>query len=426
MSEIRFGRGIASELSLSFPESVKSVLFLTDSYLFELPHVHRLYQQILDAGLKVHLYTDVRVEPTDQSIYHAIETAKKMGQIDGIVAVGGGSVMDTAKLVNLFISLPEEHDLMEFVNAPIGKARPVPAGKLLPLICVPTTSGTGSESTGVAIFDIEKSGFKTGIAHRNLKPYLGLVDPDMIQTLSKPMISSTGFDVFCHAIESYTARPFDQRPKPLHPQYRPSYQGSNPVSDIWSLRSIELCGQYLPRFYENQEDEEARASMILSASMAAVGFGTAGVHLCHANSYPISSNAKKREYFPSDYPFLKDSSPFIPHGQSVVLTAPAVFRFCTQACPDRIRKVCEALSIDEQKIRRASDEQIGDVLSEYLVEMMQRLGVPNGLDAVGFKESDIDSLVQGVLPQHRVTKLSPRDFTEKDLARIMHESMKMW
>jgi hydroxyacid-oxoacid transhydrogenase len=302
-------------------------------------------------------------------------------------------------------------------QAPIGRGRPVP-GPLKPLIAIPTTAGTGSETTGVAIFDLVELHAKTGIAHRRLKPTLGLVDPDNTRTMPAEVAAATGLDVLSHAIESYTALPFERRPRPERPRERPAYQGSNPISDVWSAQALQMVARFLPRAVEEPEDGEARFQMLLAAAYAGIGFGNAGVHLPHGMSYPVSGMV--RGYRPEGYP---PDRPMVPHGISVVLNAPAVFRFTAPACPERHLQAAGWLGAD---VSRARKEDAGKILSERIVALLKRLKVPNGLRAIGYTREDIPALVQGTLPQHRVTKLSPRPAGEEDLARLFEESLSLW
>jgi hydroxyacid-oxoacid transhydrogenase len=339
----------------------------------------------------------------------------QQGQFDAFVAVGGGSSMDTAKAANLYSTYPA--DFLDYVNAPIGKAIPVP-GPVKPLFAIPTTAGTGSETTGVVIFDLIAMHAKTGIAHRYLKPTLGLVDPENTKSLPPMVAASTGFDVLVHALESYTTMPYNQRERPERPILRPSYQGRNPISDLWSAEAIRVAARYLPRAVENPEDEEARAKMILAASYAGVGFGNAGLHLPHGMSYPVSGMV--RSYHPPGYP---GQEPLIPHGISVVLNAPAAFRFTGPGCPERHLQAAEFLGADVSKAKLAD---AGDILADRLIAFMQRLKIPNGLSAVGYTRADIPDLVEGTLPQHRVTKLSPRPAGREELTRLFEKSMVIW
>ena len=271
------------------------------------------------------LYDRVRVEPTDESFLDAIAFANQ-GNYDAIVAVGGGSTIDTAKAVNLYVTYPPA-DFLDYVNPPIGKGLPVP-GPLKPLIAIPTTAGTGSETTGVSIFDFIKMHAKTGIASRRLKPTLGLLDPENTRTMPSQVAASSGLDILSHAVESFTALPFSERPLPDRPLLRPAYQGSNPISDIWSLQALRMVAQYLVRAVEDPSDDEARANMLLAASYAGVGFGNAGVHLPHGMSYPVSGNVKSYRA-----PGYATDHPLVPHGFSVILNAPAVFRYTASANP---------------------------------------------------------------------------------------------
>jgi hydroxyacid-oxoacid transhydrogenase len=336
--------------------------------------------------------------------------------VDGIVAVGGGSVIDTAKAVNLYTTYPPA-DFLDYVNAPIGKALPVP-GPLKPLIAIPTTAGTGSETTGVSIFDLTALHAKTGIANRRLKPTLGVLDPDNTRTMPKEVAASSGLDILSHAVESFTAISYTSRPRPSSPTLRPAYQGSNPISDIWALQALRIVAQQLVAAVEDPGNDNARAQMILAASYAGVGFGNAGVHLPHGMSYPVSGHV--HSYRAPGYPI---DHPLIPHGVSVILNAPAVFRFTASANPTRHLVAAEALGAN---VNGAKDADAGRILADRIVWFMQRLGVPNGLKAVGYSSSDIPRLVEGTLPQHRVTKLSPRPASPDDLAAIFEDAMIAW
>ena len=415
-SNIRFGSGVTREIGMDLAEmKVQRVMVLTDPNLAQLAPVATAVESLRKNKITFGLFDRVRVEPTDASFVEAINYAKQ-GAFDAFVAVGGGSTMDTAKAANLYSTYPVD-DFLEYVNAPIGKGRPVP-GPLKPLIAVPTTAGTGSETTGVAIFDYVKLHAKTGIAHRRLRPTLGILDPDNTKTLPPQVAATSGFDVLSHAVESFTALPYHKRARPEHPVMRPAYQGSNPISDVWSLEALRWVSKYLVRAVEDPDDAEAREKMLLAASYAGVGFGNAGVHLPHGMSYPVAGMV--RDFRPKGFAV---DHPLIPHGMSVILNAPAVFRFTAEACPDRHLVAAEILGAD---VSRAKPEDAGKILSEQIVGLMQRLKVPNGLRAVGYSKADVPALVEGTLPQARVTKLSPRPATESDLAHLFEESLVGW
>ena len=415
-SSVRFGAGATREVGMDLIDlGVRRALVVTDANLTRLAPVQTVLAALDAAGVEAVLYDRVRVEPTDVSFQDAIHFAAAHA-VTGIVAVGGGSVIDTAKAVNLYTCYPPA-DFLDYVNAPIGKAMPVP-GPLKPLIAIPTTAGTGSETTGVSIFDLTALHAKTGIASRRLKPTLGVLDPDNTRTMPPQVAASSGLDVLSHAIESFTAMPYTSRPRPASPALRPAYQGSNPISDIWALHALRIVAQYLVRAVEDPSDDEAREQMILAAAYAGVGFGNAGVHLPHGMSYPVSGQVKdfRAPGYPGDHPL-------VPHGVSVILNAPAVFRFTAVANPARHLQAAEALG---SSVAGAAPADAGRILADRITWFMARLGVPNGLQAVGYTSADIPSLVEGTLPQHRVTKLSPRPAGPDELAALFEDAMVAW
>ena len=414
-SNIRYGPGVTREVGMDLADmKVKRVMVLTDPNLAKLPPVAAVREALDDAKIEYALFDTVSVEPTDASFRQAIDAAAR-GRFDGFVAVGGGSTMDTAKAANLYATYPA--DFLDYVNAPIGKGKPVP-GPLKPMVAIPTTIGTGSETTGVSIFDLLEMHVKTGIAHRRLKPTIGLLDPDNTKTLPAVVAASTGLDVLSHAVESYTTIPFTNRPRPDRPLLRPAYQGSNPISDIWSLQALRMVNQCLKRAAEDAGDTESRGMMLLAASYAGMGFGNSGVHLPHGMSYPVSGMV--RDYRPAGY---EVDHAIVPHGTSVILNAPAVFRFTAPACPQRHLTAAEALGAN---VQGADPADAGGILADRIIEFMQQLNVPNGLSAVGYGRDDIPELVKGTLPQHRVTKLSPRPADADDLAKLFEDAMIYW
>jgi len=414
-ASVRFGVGVTREVGLDLVDmDAHRVMVVTDRTLSKLPPVATVLESLEQSKVEFSLFDRARIEPTDVSFKEAIEFAQA-GSFDAFVAVGGGSAIDTAKAANLYSTYPA--DFLEYVNAPIGQGKPIP-GPLKPLIAVPTTAGTGSETTGVAIFDLGEMHAKTGIAHRRLKPTLGLIDSDNTKTLPPLAAASTGLDVFSHALESYTALPYHERPAPERPALRPAYQGSNPISDVWSAEAVRVAAKYLPRAVEDPEDDEARNAMLMAAAYAGIGFGNAGVHLPHGMSYPVSGMV--RDYRPPGYDV---DWPIVPHGMAVILNAPAVFRFIGPACPQRHLRAAELLGADISDKRPAD---AGRILADKVTEFMRRLGIPNGLSAVGYTSDDIPALVKGTLPQHRVTKLSPRPVGEEELTALFEDAMVAW
>ncbi len=317
------------------------------------------------------------------------------GSFDGFVAVGGGSSIDTAKAANLIASCGG--DLMDYVNPPVGSGR-APASRLRPLVAIPTTCGSGAEATSVAVLDVPELRVKTGISHRYLRPDQAIVDPSLTASLPGEVVASCGLDVVCHAAESYVARRFSSRDAPSSPADRPPYQGSTPISEVWSATALEYGGRWLRAAVDG--DAEARGWMMLAASLAGIGFGAAGVHIPHACAYPIAG--------------LRHG---IPHGRSVIVTAPAAFRLTFGAAPERHVRVAELLA------GRPLPDADEDTLPSLLLELMRDVGAPTTLGELGYGPDDIDDLVDGALKQQRLLAVAPVDVDASDLAEVLRASL---
>ncbi|HYH12320.1 MAG TPA: hydroxyacid-oxoacid transhydrogenase [Thermomicrobiales bacterium] len=414
-SSIVYGPGATREVGTHMQRlGASRVMVVTDPTVAQLEPVRVALDSLRAEGVDAVLFDRVRVEPTDASFREAIAFAVE-GEFDGYVAVGGGSSMDTAKVANLYATWPA--DLLAYVNAPIGRAEPVP-GPLKPLIAIPTTAGTGSETTGVAIFDLVELHAKTGIAHRALRPSMGILDPHNTRSMPPMVAACAGFDVLSHAVESLTALPYSERPAPARPHLRPAYQGANPISDIWAAQAIELMSRAIVRAVEHPDDDAARGEMLLAAAYAGIGFGNAGVHLPHGMSYPVSGMV--RDYRPEGYAV---DHAIIPHGMSVILNAPSVFRWTAETNPERHLLAARLMGAD---VGDATPEEAGEVLAGAIIALMRRTGMPSGLAEVGFGPDDVPALVEGTLPQHRVTKLAPRPAGADDLRALFLGAMRYW
>ncbi|KAJ7276397.1 iron-containing alcohol dehydrogenase 1 [Mycena haematopus] len=406
-SNLRFGDGVTQEVGMDLSNmKARKVGVFTDENVAKLPPLKMALASLeSQADLPFEVLSLPAGEPTEESWADAIAWSRTH-DFSHFLAVGGGSVIDTAKAANLF-TVYKDAELLDFVNAPIGKGLPITQA-LRPLIAVPTTAGTGSETTGAAIVDMTSRSFKTGIANRALKPVLGIVDTRNTASCPTAVHISAGLDVLFHSLESYTAIPYTSRGLPANPIFRPAYQGSNPVADVFSLWALQTTVQYLPRVAKDPEDEEARRQMLLAASFAGIGFGNAGVHLCHGMSYPISGLNKKGPKY--KHPGYVNPSPIIPHGISVAITGPAVFQFTAPSSPDRHRQVLAIFNSTtpaDSSITRIPDSEIGAHLYDTIARFLDGLGVPRGLKALGYTASDIDMLVEGTLPQRRVLDLAP-------------------
>lgn len=414
MSPIKFGLGATDEIAHDVKRfGLGKVLIVTDRHIAELGLPSRIAGLLGEEGIKADIYDGAEVEPTDRSMEEAAAYAREK-DFDGLIAVGGGSAIDTCKAVNLLTTYPAP--LLDYINKPVGKGIPVP-GALKPLIAVPTTAGTGSETTAAAITHVIDQNVKAGVSHRLLRPSFGIVDP--LNTLTAPpeVTAAAGCDILTHAIESYTTRPYDARPKYFPPD-RPVYIGANPASDIWCEKAMEYVAKYLRRAMLNGLDLEARVHLALAATYAGMGFGNAGVHVPHAVAYPIAGLV--RDYVPAGY---RASHPMVPHGISVILTAPATFRFTYTSSPERHLRAAELMGVP---VRDLSDAGRRDALPDALASLMRDVGIPNGVRGVGYDERDIPALIDGTLKQPRLLAGAPRTIGAKELEVILHDAMEIW
>ena len=411
---LKFGAGACDEIGFDLSQyGAKRILLITDPGMQQTGLPDRIADQIRRYDMTVEIFDGVHVEPTDDSMNKAVGYATTQGPWDGFVAVGGGSAIDTAKAVNLLTTFPGE--LMDYINKPVGNAQ-VPPGALKPLIAVPTTAGTGSESTAMCVLDVLSLRVKTGISHWRLRPTLAVVDPLLTMTLPPEVTAASGMDIVCHALESYTARwytSFDRK----QPEQRVTYCGSNPVSDLWCEKSMSLLARsFRTAVHRGADDVDARMDMMMAATFAGMGFGNSGVHIPHANAYPIAGQVK--DFHPAGYP---SDEAMVPHGMSVSLTAPEAFRFSFESAPDRHMAAARMLGPDADTQNDASEQ-----LPHVVTELMRDIGIPNGIGEVGFDESDIPDLVDGTMKQQRLLATCPRTPTEDDIAGIFARSISNW
>src|SRR5437588_1172485 len=414
MTPIKVGAGATDEVAYDLKRlGVRHALIVTDHGIMKLGLPERVRTLLQEDGISADIFDDVHVEPTDQS-FEAIASFVHGRDYDGFVAIGGGSSIDSAKAANLFTAYPAP--VLDYVNKPIGKGLPVP-GPLKPLVALPTTAGTGSETTAVAIMDVLSLKVKTGISHRYLRPTMATINPLHTVTLPPSATAYPGFDVLTHALESYTSRPYDARPKHT-PEERPVYIGSNPISDLWCEKALEYTGRYLRRAVLNGMDVEARTYMALAATYAGIGFGNAGVHVPHALAYPIAGLVKR--FSPPDYP---QDEPMIPHGLSVVITAPSTFRWTYPTSPERHLRAEHLLGANVNGLTAA---ETPEVLPRTLLSLMRDSGIPNGLAALGYGDGDAGALIEDTLKQQRLLVNCPRDVGAEELRHIIQSSMEYW
>src|SRR5262245_6216320 len=415
MPTFTFGSGVLAEAGDSARElGLSRVALFTDARMKSSEYATTVKASLAAAKVDVAVYDEVVVEPTDASFQDAARFATK-GRFDGYVSVGGGSVMDTCKAANLYATHPAE--FMTYVNAPIGGGQRVP-GRVKPHIACPTTSGTGSETTGIAIFNLRSLNAKTGIISRRLIPDVALIDPGVAATLPRAAVAVTGFDCMSHALESLTARAYPRRLNPAKGILRPVSQGENPFSDMLATQALRGVGKFLVRAVSDASDAEARTEMMYAAMLAGIAFNAAGCHLPHGLSYAVSGLTK--DWHVDGYPAGKS---LVPHGMAVVLNNPSVWRFTAECCPDRHLHAARALGANASD---ATPTDAGDVLAGRVIELMRATAMPNGLTALGFDASHLDALATGAEPQYRVIRNAPKDVGRDDLTALFRAALSYW
>lgn len=414
-ARVTYGRGVLAEIGAAARKlQVTRAAVFIDPHLRDFPFVSTALDALRAAQVDAVTYTDIAIEPTDASFKAAAAFAVD-GKFDGYVSIGGGSTMDTCKAADLYATYPA--DFMDYVNAPIGAGREIP-GPLAPHIACPTTTGTGSECTGIAIFDYLAMNAKTGIRARELRPALGMIDPDVTRSLPPMVVACSGFDVLSHALESYTALPYTRHPRTQPGVARSLSQGANPYSDVGCTGALPIIGEHIARAVNDPADEVARERMMFAAMLAGIAFGNAGCHLPHAMSYAVSGNVKDFRA-----PGYAPEEPMIPHGMSVILNAPAVFRFTAPACPERHLEAARMLGAD---VRGAALEDAGELLSARIMELMRATGIPNGLAAVGYGVADVETLVDGSFPQKGLIQNAPRETSREQLHSLYTSALSHW
>ncbi len=415
MPRYTFGRGCLAEAGIRAASlNMRRAALFTDPYLASSEYVATVCESIRAQGLQYDIFSDIRIEPDEDTVTRACRFLSQ-GKFDGVVSVGGGSVIDTAKAAMVCALYPAPFS--DYFAPPVGIGKPVP-GALLPHLACPTTCGAGSECTSVAVIRINSLNTKFVMGSPRLLPAEALVDPAVCDTLPENAVASTGFDLLCHALECYTARAYTQWQRIDDPRARTMLQGANPWSDMSARSALRIVGQYLQRGVADNSDHEARDALMWGASLAGMAFGNSGTHLAHAMSYGIThlmDNITTRGY--------SVPSPFIPHGISVAVSAPAIFRFLADSEPQRHLDAARWLCASHTD---AGAAEVGEMLAQRLIELMKKTGMPNGLGGVGFRAEDVGRLADSSIRQQRAILNAPRVADLSDMKRIYSAALSYW
>ncbi len=376
---------------------VTRAFVVCDRFLVDSGFASELTATIARVGIETAL-VGVEGEPDEDSV-RAAAAAADDASFDGFLGVGGGSAIDTAKLCALLATHGGE--AIDYVAAPLGGGRALP-GPLPPIVALPTTAGTGSEVTTVAVVDFARLGTKAGVSHRWLQPTLALVDPLLTASCPPRVTAATGVDALMHAVEAYLSLPYDRRPY-APPATRPPYQGANPLTDGLCERAIALIGGSLRTAVHDGADLDARAAMSVASTTAGIAFSIAGVHVPHALSYPIASLAHRRR--------VDDGRPgLVPHGFAVAVTASAFLRLAESAIPERSAAAARLLD---------GGEDLAGAVERLLLDV----GAPTKLGELGYRAADLEAIVAGALEQQRLLVGAPLEVGAEELEAILRASL---
>lgn len=415
MPRLTFGRGTLSEVGPRTARyQLKSVALFTDPYLLDGPLVATARASLEAAGISVSVFSDIRVEPCDDTVMRGVAFLTS-GKFDGVVSVGGGSVIDTAK--GALAVYQHGGNIIDYFAPPVGQAKPL-AGPVLTHIACPTTSGTGSECTSITVIRVNSLNTKFVIANPYLLPTEAIVDPQCCDSLPANVVASTGFDLCCHALECFTARAYNQHATVADPNARQYIQGANPFSDMVAREALDIVNRYLVRGVNDKTDTKARDKLMWGATLAGIAFGNCGTHLPHAMSYGVTHLMS--DITTEGYPI---ASPFVPHGISVVVNAPAIFQYTAEATQQRHMEGAHCLGADA---KGATQDDAGEVLSKRLIELMRATHMPNGLTGVGFNQTHIKALAASSVRQARAIANAPRDSNVVDIENMYSNALSYW
>jgi alcohol dehydrogenase class IV len=413
MPKLTFGRGCLGETGVrAAARGMSRIALFTDALLKDGPYVETVQKSLQQAGLDSAIFSEIRIEPDDACVKKAANFIAQ-GNFDGVISVGGGSVMDTAK-ASMVYGLYPTGDFLDYFAPPLGVGKSIP-GKLLPHIACPTTSGTGSECTSVSVIRINDLNTKFVLGSPLLMPDEALVDPGCCDSLPGNIVASTGFDLLSHAIECYTAKAYTRWAKIEDPLKRPYLQGANPWSDMAATRALEIASEYLERGVNDSSDSEARDQLMWGATLAGMAFGNSGTHLPHALSYGVTH--LMHGITADDYAV---ASPFIPHGISVITSAPAIFRYTAAGAPQRHLEAANSLGANAWD---AGDDEAGEVVAGRIIELMKKTGMPNGIGDLGFGEADVKPLAASSVRQIRAIANAPRETNLQDIENIYADAL---
>ena len=397
VSRIKFGVEAIEELPSALQErNVSTVLIITDEGI-ETAGIINDVKDILE-GFEYHLHIGAESEPTLADFRNAISAIEDTDP-ELIVGIGGGSSMDIAKAA----STVHGHDgePMEYASPPVGGGKSF-QGPGIPAICVPTTSGTGSETSPVAVASLPDENVKVGISSRYQIPEMAIIDPLLTVSLPSGPTAASGMDALGHAIEAYTTVTSDVKPRPESPDRRPSYNGRSILTDQHARTAIELIGNNLRPAVDQGTDLEARENMALASSIAGMAFTNAGVTINHAMAMAVGS-----EYDVS-------------HGQAVAVFLPETMRYNVSSGFERFIDIANLLGENTDEDSR---DEAGRKAAEAVEKLSTHIGISGGIGRFGVTEEDVPELAEKTMSLKRLHVGNPRRIDKDDLEGIFREAL---
>ena len=385
--QVVFGSGVIADLGkLTQRHGFNKALVITDETLVHAGVAELAEASLAEAGIEVEVFAGGEPEPSIQVALDATNVARSF-QPDAVVGVGGGSNMDLAKCVaTLYIHGGSPSDYFGYDKVP---------GRVLPILCVPTTAGTGSEVSHSAVLTDLENEMKVSMLSDFLRPAIALVDPQLTLSCPPEVTADSGIDALVHAIEAYTAKDFDQMEEPL------GYQGRFPVTDAVAEKAIRLVGENLVTACKEPDNLEARENMALAATLGGIAFSNAGVALVHALEYPMGGALH------------------CSHGAGNGLLLPYVMRFNLPVRKEAFGRIVSFLGheVDGLPVDEAAHAAIEAV--EYL---RNEIGIPERIRDLGGREEQLPAFAEKAFALDRLKGANPREATRKDLEQILRNA----
>lgn len=391
-SSIVFGRDAVLQLGeVASRLRAKKALIVTDVILEKAGLLERVRQPLVAAGLTVFAFTGGEPEPSMRAALACYDQAKSFGP-DVLVGLGGGSNMDLAKLAATLLKHGGgPHDYVGDDKIP---------GPVFPLICVPTTAGTGSEVSAASVVTDTENKIKVGILSNWLRPAAAIVDPLMTLSCPPKVTADSGIDALTHAIEAYTA--IDNADFPLPANERSVYQGKHPMGDICAERAITLVGKYLRRAVKDGQDVEAREGMALAALLGGLAFSNVGVALVHAMEYPVGGAVH------------------CSHGAGNGLLLPYVMRF---NLPAKIKAFAEIATLLGENVTGSTERAAAEKAIAAVEKLRADIGIPQRLRDLGIKQDQLRGLAEKAAGIKRILRVNPRSANVDEIEGIFEQAL---